>query len=125
MNNECLICGDDDKYKFMHKLCCGHIYHYECIEKTFMCDNDISCGKLKNKNYCPYCSCEAGILPIINGINKTIKNIHYSSTEDKPIIVEILCKGVIGSGKNKGDVCNRKCIMGFNYCKLHKKNIIM
>ncbi len=123
MSDECLICGDNFKYKYKHKLCCGHVYHYECIEKTFILDKDVSCGKKKNKNYCPYCSNEAGILPIVNGVQKIIKNIHYSETEEKPDTVKILCKGIIATGKNKGNICNRKCMIGFNHCRLHKKFI--
>lgn len=124
MDCDCLICGDNDKYKCKHRLCCGHIYHYECIEKTFKYDTDVSCGKKKNKNYCPYCSCEVGILPIVNGSVHLIKNIHYSENEEKPEASQILCKSIIGSGKNKGERCNRKCILGFNHCRIHKKYII-
>ena len=124
MNNECYICGEaNDKYKYKHRLCCGHMYHYECIMKTFECDTDTACGKKKHSNYCPYCSKDVGILPIINGLPKIIKGIHYPYNEKKPNIKEIACIAIISSGKNKGIVCNRKCIMGYNNCKLHKKFI--
>ena len=117
-DNECCICGEVDKYKFSIKLICGHIYHHECIMKTFECDKDTSNGKKKNSNYCPYCSKDIGLLPIINGLKKPIKNIHY-----KDIIPEynnVKCKAIIKSGKNKGIICNRNCMLGYNYCKLHK-----
>ena len=123
MNNECYICGEIDKYKYEQRLCCGHIYHYECIMKTFICDNDTSFGKKKNNNYCPYCSKESGLLPVINNLPKIIKGIHYSLHEKKPEVDKILCQGIILSGKKKGMICNRNCILGYNYCKLHKKNI--
>ena len=57
--------------------------------------------KKKNKNYCPYCSSESGILPIVNGVNRLIKNIHYSEKEDKPEVVKVLCSSIIAT-ENKG-----------------------
>ena len=121
--NECYICGEIDKYKFSIKLNCGHTYHYECIMKTFEYDKDTSNGKKKNSNYCPYCSKDVGLLPIINGLNRPIKSIHYMIGEEKPKIYQVKCKGIIKSGKNKGKICNRKCMLGSEYCKLHKGNL--
>lgn len=123
MDLECDICGESNNYMLMHRLCCGHIYHYECIQRTYECDKDLSLGKKKNTNYCPYCSKETGLLPIVNGIKKPKKYIHYNRHEEKPKITETYCLGTICSGKNKGKICNRKCIVGRKYCKLHKKHI--
>ena len=123
MNKECYICGETDKYKYFHTLCCGHSYHYDCIMQTFIHDTDTSGQKNINDNYCPYCSKEVGILPIINGLPNIIKGIHYGIYEKKPHMNKILCNGIISSGKNKGKKCNRNCIIGYNYCKLHKKYI--
>lgn len=122
-NDECSICGEIDKYKYKIKLSCGHSYHYECIMKTFEYDRDTSNGKKKYSNYCPYCSKDVGLLPIINGLTKSIKGIHYDICVPKPKINQQNCIGIIQSGKNKGKICGRKCILGYNYCKLHKKNI--
>lgn len=123
MDNECLICGEKSKFKYEQRLCCGHFFHYECIMKSFEYSKDTSCGKKIHSNYCPYCSKEVGLLPIVNALPKLIKGIHYSIKEDKPETNTILCQGVIKSGKNKGNICNRNCIIGFKYCKLHKNNI--
>ena len=122
-NDECSICGDTDKYKYKIKLSCGHSYHYECIMKTFECDRDTSNGKKKYSNYCPYCSKDIGLLPIINSLKKPIKGIHYYIYDPKPEITEQKCIATIKAGKNKGKICDRKCILGYNYCKLHKKHI--
>ena len=54
LKNECCICGEIDKYKYSIELTCGHIYHYECIMKTFEYDKDTSNGKKKSSNYCHY-----------------------------------------------------------------------
>ena len=123
VQDECHICGEADKYKFSIKLSCGHKYHYECIMRTFECDKDTSNGKKKYSNYCPYCSKDIGLLPIVNGLTSVIKGIHYNINDEKPTIDHIKCKAIIQSGKNRGTVCNRNCILGYNYCKLHKKNI--
>ena len=31
---ECPICGDDLNSKYIHKLDCGHEFHYECLFKS-------------------------------------------------------------------------------------------
>ena len=33
------------------------------------------------------------------------------------------CKAILQRGKNKGNQCNKKCLLGYEYCGLHKKYI--
>ena len=105
MSNLCLICGDciDNEYINVNdpemnmsktKLKCGHCFHYSCIYLSYK----YSC----NKN-CPYCRKEGGNLII----QKNIK----------------LCKAIIKSGKNKGNICNCKVTKTDTiYCGRHNSN---
>ena len=106
---DCSICGItlDDKFKI--ELNCNHIFHYECIMKSFK----------HNKNTeCPYCRKKNGLLPIVNGLNKPISGIHYWGN-DKITNTSTGCEGILKSGKNKGKQCNKKCKLGYNYCLFH------
>ena len=118
---ECWICGDVlHNGKYVQELKCGHKFHYECILKTFEMDKDISNGKKKYLNYCPYCSKEIGLLEIVNGLTNIKKGIHYGIKEKKPIYMNEKCISILKSGKNKGERCNRKCILGYKTCGNHK-----
>ena len=48
-NNECIICLDpmiiNDK---VHILNCGHMYHYDCINKWFNKKKEINCPLCSN-----------------------------------------------------------------------------
>ena len=66
MDDTC-FCGDKLNDKFTIKLNCGHSFHYECLQKAFSYD------KLKN-NICPMCRQPHGLLPIVNGLSKLIKD---------------------------------------------------
>ena len=35
MDEACSICGDNLKLHYSHKLECDHIFHYECLLKSF------------------------------------------------------------------------------------------
>tara|TARA_B100000686_G_C16453450_1_gene793324 strand:- start:208 stop:648 length:441 start_codon:yes stop_codon:yes gene_type:complete len=107
----CDICGEPHKLKYVQKLTCGHCYHYECIQKSFMYDR-------KNHNQCPLCRKPHGLLPLINGLPKIIRGIHYIS--NYPVNYDPgKCTEIIKSGKRKGLECGCKCLLGFNICKRH------
>ena len=61
MDLTCSICGDPLNKLFSHKLGCGHEFHYECLQKSFIC--------MKNNN-CPYCRSGNNLLPLVNGLKK-------------------------------------------------------
>ena len=35
----------------------------------------------------------------------------------------IPCQYILKRGKNKGKQCNKKCFLGYEYCKIHKKSL--
>jgi len=122
-NDECSICGVDFKGKYKHQLPCNHIFHYECLLKTFIS------SKQTTLKYCPYCRKKCGHLPIVNGLKKLEIGIHVSSIEEMSYangmskIQNVFCKATLQKGKNKGNTCNKHCLLGFEYCGLHKKYI--
>ena len=66
MNNEdCSICGLDINEKYKVKLSCGHIFHYECLLKTFLYLKKSNIYNHKYVNSCPYCRKKCGLLPIV------------------------------------------------------------
>ena len=69
---ECCICGDNLDKKFSITLSCNHKYHYECISKTF-----ISRKSEKSVRRCPLCNSKCDLLPVVNGLKRPIKHIHY------------------------------------------------
>ena len=105
----CNICGDLKNDKYIHKLQCGHEFHYECILKTFLS----STNKL-----CPLCRSLENDLPIVNGLKKIYPNIHYKVGQ-KVEHNNIPCKHILKTGKNKGNHCNNKCKVGYMYCGKH------
>ena len=112
----CDICADPQKDKFMYQLNCGHSFHYECIMKTFQCSRKNSA----QPNKCPLCRQVHGLLPIVNGLNKPIRGIHYVYTSKEiPKLNNIPCSTILKSGNRKGEACGCKCMVGMNICKRH------
>ena len=113
----CMICGDLLCERYTETLTCNHTYHYDCIMKTYQMNKK---GTSKHhKNRCPYCRTSCGYLPIVNGILKPIKCIHYDPRYAPPVYVPIRCSHILTRGKNKGQTCNCKCQIGFYTCKRH------
>ena len=111
----CDICGDPHKLKYVQTLKCNHSYHYECILKAFLCDR-------KRHNQCPLCRQSHGLLPLVNGLTKIVKGIHYLN--EYPVdYVQLLgynsCQAILKSGKRKSQSCGSKCMLGFTMCKRH------
>lgn len=111
---DCAICGESINNKFSQKIECGHVYHYECIMKTFQYN--------KHGNYCPLCRKNGGLLPLVNGLNKLHKNIHYISQYPSDYS-STPCSVIIKSGKRKGLPCGCKCMIGYSICKRHNMSI--
>ena len=108
----CDICGDPHKLKCVQTLKCNHSYHYECIQKSFLFDK-------KRGNQCPLCRQNHGLLPLVNGLPKLVKGIHYvnkypTNYQQTP------CTAVLKSGKRKGQECGSKCMLGLTVCKRHQ-----
>ena len=59
------------------KLPCNHVFHYECLMKTF--DNS-------NRNRCPYCREKACYLPLANGVKKIKPGIHCEDIQTQHIL---------------------------------------
>ena len=113
--NECYICGESIDSMPSVTLSCNHIYHYECIYKTFLSNR-----YEKHVRKCPLCTKKCECLPLVNGIKKPIQSIHYineypSEYQNKP------CSHIIKRGLRKGEVCGKACKMGYNVCGYHKK----
>lgn len=117
---DCSICGLKLNEKYQYKLQCNHVFHYECLLKTFVhSKNSYYSGKYTNK--CPYCRSKCEFLPVINGLSKVREDIHYKY--EKPELISVPCKAILQKGKNKGNKCDKKCMLGYEYCGLHKKYI--
>ena len=115
---DCSICGSPLSEKFQTTLSCHHTFHYECLLKTFQMNRQ---EYNKNSNRCPYCRKNSDYLPIINGLTKCIPCIHYNPHQSgPPEINTIRCQHTLTRGKNKGNLCLKKCQLGYNYCKNHK-----
>jgi len=109
----CDICGDPHSLKYVQTLKCNHSYHYECIQKSFQCTR-------KKGNLCPLCRQHHGLLPIVNGLPKLMKGIHYVDlTNGFPEWTNTPCNCILKSGKRKGMECSAKCMLGFTSCKRH------
>ena len=106
----CSICGDDLKKMYCHKLDCNHIYHYECLFKSF---------KFSKNNHCPYCRSDKNLLPLVNGIKIIDKNIH--NLENINTYENIKCNTILKTGKNKGNNCGKFCKLGYFTCQRHTK----
>ena len=111
MEDYCAICSEDSNTKYVHTLPCGHKFHYECIQKSFQYDRT-------KMNQCPACRKPSGLLPLVNGLPKLLKNIHYYNTYPKDYKVT-RCVEILKSGKRKGVSCSAKCMLGFTICKRH------
>ena len=120
---DCSICGLKLNEKFQYKLQCNHIFHYECLLKTFIHSKNNSFYAAKYNNKCPYCRSKCEYLPVVNGLSKVKEDIHYKNLSEKPELISVPCKAVLQKGKNKGKKCDKKCMLGYEYCVLHKKYI--
>mgnify|MGYP006151245465 CR=1 FL=1 len=117
MSNDCSICGGniDNKYKITTE--CNHTFHYECLMNSYIYQ--------KKKKSCPICRSSCGLLPIINGLKKPIKLIHYNydneiTNDDMTIkYINEPCNYIFKKGKNKGNKCNKNCYLGYYQCKYH------
>jgi hypothetical protein len=113
---DCAICGLSLCKKFSYKLPCNHMFHYECLVKTF--DN-------VNKNRCPYCREKSHYLPVVNGIKKLLPGVHYGDIETMQKLeynhVNTKCEYIFTKGKNKGNKCGKNCKLGYNVCNSHFK----
>ena len=129
MDEDCSICGLNLKDKYSHQLKCNHIFHYECLMKTFSHNLGKHYGGKKTYNSCPYCRNKCEYLPIVNGLKKLIVGVHFATiqefsdengfTKNK----NTQCKFILTRGKNKGNECAKKCQLGYDYCKIHKKSM--
>ena len=118
-DDTCMICGDLLQNGCIECLPCNHVYHYECLLKTFQ----VSKKKTYSyKNRCPYCRKSCGHLRIVNGLPKLYPKIHYDLHGEIPEYTQVKCCHIMTRGKNKGSICNRKCQLGFNVCKMHNKS---
>ena len=122
-DKECLICGDLLHTKYSHHLKCNHGFHYECILKTFETNRDSTGIKNKYLNYCPYCSKEEGLLPIVNGLKTLKRGIHYTidlNIKNIPSYLSEPCIATYVKGKKKGERCNKRCKLASEFCGIHK-----
>ena len=108
----CDICGDLLNDKCVIKLNCNHSFHYECVMKSFQCEK-------KKMNSCPLCRKTHGLLPIVNGLTKVTRGIHYIDYKNIPQLNNTPCCTILKSGKRKGEPCNAKCMLGMTVCKRH------
>ena len=112
----CSICGDSLNNAFTHKTECNHIFHYECLQKSFQ-------NSYEKNNSCPLCRQNTHLLPVVNGLKKLVGDIHY--TQNNMYIVNTYfntpCNHVLKTGKNKVQVCNKNCKVGFDVCGRHFK----
>ena len=108
----CDICGDLLNDKCVIKLNCNHSFHYECVMKSFQCEK-------KKMNSCPLCRQTHGLLPVVNGLTKVTRGIHYIDYKNIPQLNNTPCCTILKSGKRKGESCNAKCMLGMDHCKRH------
>lgn len=119
-DNNCLISGDEIKLEHV-TLPCNHKFNYEEIyneltnQKKKTNTNEIV-NLLKHEIKCPYCrKIHKYLLPYNENykFNKSIMEIKQFSGK---------CIAILKSGKNKGNVCNRKCEK--QLCYFHRNYII-
>ena len=115
-DDECAICALSLKEMYCDTLSCTHVFHYECLLKTFIANKRAT---YKHTNRCPYCRTPCGYLAPINGLTKLIGKIHYNPEEPIPECPKIRCQHVLLRGFNKGKTCDKKCQLGFVQCKTH------
>jgi hypothetical protein len=80
--------------------------------KSFQCEK-------KKKNSCPLCRRSHGLLPVVNGLTKVTRGIHYIDYKNIPQLNNTPCCTILKSGKRKGEPCNAKCMLGMDHCKRH------
>lgn len=127
---ECPICYDTlDETQIT--LDCGHIFHYECILKTFLKDVRIS-------RKCPYCRDDVDYLELrnnqypIRGIHKEfnlieqcIKNNNFNEIKKitKKFLCQNKCQAILKTGIKKGYQCGKAKKKNHDYCHLHLKDL--
>jgi hypothetical protein len=109
--DRCDICGDPSNEKYVVALHCKHSFHYECIMKSFQCVK-------KSHNQCPLCRQNHGLLPIVNGLPRLYRGIHYIDSYPTDY-KQTRCSTIMKSGKRKGSPCDAKCMVGLDICKRH------
>jgi hypothetical protein len=114
----CGICGDLLVGQCCETLLCTHVFHYECIFRTFKM---MKKGGYLHSNRCPYCRKKTKHLTIVNGLNKLEPKIHYNPKGDMPPYESTRCSHILTRGANKGKECGKKCQVGYDVCKAHKK----
>ena len=114
-DEDCSICGESLSSQFNHILNCNHKFHYECLMKTFNYSSN------KNKRSCPLCRKQSDYLPIVNGLKKVLVGVHVPHIKyvEKNKNKNISCQFILTRGKNKGKLCNKNCVLGYEYCKNH------
>ena len=80
--------------------------------KSFQCEK-------KKMNSCPLCRQTHGLLPVVNGLTKVMRGIHYIDYKNIPQLNNTPCCTILKSGKRKGEPCNAKCMLGMSVCKRH------
>ena len=129
MAEECSICGLDLTDKFIHELKCNHIFHYECLLKTFA-NIPMKMNDHNSLTRCPYCRSKCDYLPLVNGLKRVVPGAHCKSRDSFPKNIlkqnyNAPCKFILTRGKNKGNECGKNCFLGYEYCKTHEnKNLI-
>ena len=116
----CAICGDLLSDKINHKLDCEHVFHYECLLKSF---GNHNAGKNRN---CPYCRKQCSYLPLVNGLKKISIGIHCPLSGKEAKTEEFKkynskCNHILKRGKNKGQECGKNCKLGYYVCNAHLK----
>ena len=111
----CPICAlsMDDKYTYCTKEC-GHKFHYECLLKTFRYYG----------NNCPYCRKKHIKMPMVNGLKtgdlKTCRQYFEGSYPSNITNYKATkCNYTLKRGKNKGELCNKNCKLGYDFCGSH------
>ena len=106
MSEECSICGLDLDDKYTHRLKCNHVFHYECLVKTFMSQPN-KFGK-NTGNTCPYCRVKVDYMPVVNGLKKMTVGVHCQRIQDVHVLENTPCKFTLKRGKNKGNTCSSR-----------------
>lgn len=129
MTTECSICYDTINSEDAQLIECGHVFHYDCIYRTFC--NQI--GKLKykrKKRICPFCRFECQLLPskpgfipkknVTEDANYFIEQMRQENYDSiKAFFKPHLCHKILKSGANKGMQCSRKKKDGSLFCGNH------
>lgn len=117
---DCSICGLQLNEKFQYKLPCNHIFHYECLLKTFITNSEKDRG-------CPYCRKKTDYLPLVYGLKKVVPGIHCSyhdlkNKKEELKNYQVRCKHILTRGARKHEECGKSCQLGFQYCINHLKS---